>query len=124
MAASQPRHFQRYALPMAGPITIDIPHDLGRAEAKRRMMAGVDKVARHIPGGGEVSSSWPTEDRMTLTIAAMGQKISADLDVEDRLVKVRLAVPLMLSFMAGPITAIVQKSAEELLLNDAAQTEG
>jgi hypothetical protein len=109
---------------MAGPIIIDIPHDLGRTEAKRRMMAGVDKVARHIPGGGEVSSSWPSEDRMTLTIAAMGQKISADLDVEDRLVKVRLAVPLMLSFMSGPITAIVQKSAEELLLNDAARTEG
>lgn len=109
---------------MAGPITIDIPHDLGRAEAKRRMMAGVDKIARHIPGGGEVSSSWPAEDRMVLTIAAMGQKVSADLDVEDRLVKVSLTVPLMLSFMSGPITAIVQKSAEELLLNDAAHTQG
>ncbi len=109
---------------MADPITIDIPHDLGRAEAKRRMVAGVDKIARHIPGGGEVSSSWPSEDRMTLTLAAMGQKISADLDVEDRLVKVRLAVPLMLSFMSGPITAIVQKSAEELLLSDAARTAG
>ena len=103
---------------MASPIIIDIPHDLGREEARRRMATGVDKIARHIPGGGEVTANWPSEDRMTLNIAAMGQKVSADLDVEDKLVKVQLAVPLMLSFMSGPITALVQKSAEELLLTD------
>jgi hypothetical protein len=103
---------------MASPIVIDVPHSLGQAEAKRRMKAGVDKIARHIPGGGEVSADWPAEDRMVMTITAMGQKVVADLDVEDKLVRVKLAVPLMLSFMAGPITGIVKKSAEELLLAD------
>lgn len=104
---------------MPGPITIDIPHALGREEAKRRMMAGVGKIARHIPGGAaEVTATWPSEDRMTLNIAAMGQEIAADLDVEERCVKVTLAVPLMLSFMSGPISAIIQRSAEELLLGD------
>jgi hypothetical protein len=103
---------------MASPIVIDIPHNLGRDEAKRRMNAGIDKIARHIPGGGEVSATWPAEDRMTMVIAAMGQKVTADLDVEEALVRVQLAVPMMLSFMAGPITGIVKKSAEELLLAD------
>jgi hypothetical protein len=101
---------------MANPIVIDVPHSLGRAEAKRRMNAGIDKVARHIPGGGEVSATWPTEDRMAMTITAMGQKVTADLDVEDALVRVKLVVPMMLSFMSGPISGIVKKSAEELLL--------
>ncbi len=83
------------------------------------MMAGVGKIARHIPGGAaEVTATWPSENRMTLNIAAMGQKVAADLDIEDRSVKVTLAVPVMLSFMSGPITAIIQRSAEELLLGD------
>jgi hypothetical protein len=104
---------------MANPIVIDIPHRLGRAEARRRMAAGVGDLARHIPGGAaDVTSSWPSEDRMLLDIAAMGQKIAATLDVEDAVLKVSLAVPPMLSFMSGPISAVVRQSAEALLIAD------
>lgn len=101
---------------MASPIRIDIPHDLGRAEAKRRMAAGVGKLAERIPGGAEVSAGWPSEDRMHLGIKVMGQTIGTDLDVEDKLVKVEVKLPMMLSMMAGPITDMVRKSAEKLLL--------
>lgn len=110
---------------MAAPIVIDIPHQLGREGAKRRMTARVGELARHIPvEGAAVSASWPSEDRMALAIAAMGQKIDADLDVEERLVRVTLKVPLLLSFMSGPIAGIVRKSAEALLLDDGTPPAG
>ena len=51
----------------------------------------------------------------------MGQKVAATVDVEDRLVRVSVALPLMLSFMSGPITAMVRKSGEDLLLADDAR---
>jgi hypothetical protein len=36
---------------MAAPTIIDIPHNLGRDEARRHMAAGIGKLASHIPGG-------------------------------------------------------------------------
>ena len=39
---------------------IDIPHSLGRDEAKRRVEAGLPKLEKHIPGGGTVSAIFDT----------------------------------------------------------------
>lgn len=104
---------------MAAPTVVEIQHQLGREEVRRRMSARVGDLAKRIPGGmAEVSSSWASEDRMLLDVVAMGQKVAATVDIEDRLVRVSVALPLLLSFMAGPITAMVRKSGEDLLLDD------
>ncbi|WP_298693045.1 polyhydroxyalkanoic acid system family protein [uncultured Sphingomonas sp.] len=107
---------------MSAPTVIEIPHQLGRDEVRRRMSSRVGDLAKRIPGGmAEVTSSWASEDRMLLDVVAMGQKVSATVDVEERLVRVSVALPLMLSFMSGPITAMVRKSGEDLLLADDAR---
>lgn len=100
---------------MASPMKFDIPHKLGKAEAKRRIEAGIPKLARHIPGGGTVQADWTGEDRMAMTVTAMGQKVSVDMLVEDAVVRATVAVPLMLSMMAGAISGFVQTSAEKML---------
>jgi hypothetical protein len=106
-------------LTMAAPTVVDIPHHLSREEVRRRMSSRVGGLAKRIPGGmAEVSSSWASEDRMLLDVVAMGQKVAATVDIEDSLVRVSVVLPLMLSFMAGPITAIVRKSGEDMLLDD------
>jgi len=104
---------------MAAPTIVEIPHKLGREEVRRRMSSRVGDLAKRIPGGmADVSSSWASEDRMLLDVVAMGQKVAATVDVEERLVRVTLALPMMLAFMAGPITAMVRKSGEDMLLDD------
>jgi hypothetical protein len=100
---------------MASPMKFDIPHKLGKAEAKRRIEAGIPKLERHIPGGGTVQADWTGEDRMAMTVTAMGQKVSVDMLVEDAVVHATVAVPLMLSMMAGAISGFVQTSAEKML---------
>ncbi|MDB5717412.1 MAG: hypothetical protein JWM38_839 [Sphingomonas bacterium] len=55
---------------------------------------------------------------MALEVAAMGQRLSATLDVEDRLIRVSLVLPPMLGFMSGAISAAVQRKGAELLLGD------
>ncbi len=104
---------------MAAPTTFDIAHSLGREEAKRRMRARIGELPAHIPGGvADVRSSWPGEDQMALEVTAMGQRVSAVLDVEERLIRVRLVLPPLLGFMAGAITAAAQRKGAELLLGD------
>lgn len=98
------------------PITIDVPHRLGRAGARERMKARVGELAGHIPGGfAEVQSAWPSEDEMVLNIKAMGQEIAATLEVQDALVRVHLVLPAMLSFFSGAIEAAVKDGGTRML---------
>lgn len=100
---------------MASTMQFEIPHQLGRVEAKRRIEAGIPKLGQHIPGGGQVDAQWPSEDRVKMAITAMGQKIDVELLVEEAAIKAKLAVPLMLSMMAKPIAEFVKTSAEKML---------
>jgi hypothetical protein len=93
----------------------DIPHKLGKAEAKRRIEAGIPKLGRHIPGGGTVQAEWTGEDRVLMTVTAMGQKVSVDMLVQETSVHATVIVPMMLSMMAGAISGFVQTSAEKML---------
>lgn len=103
---------------MAAPTIIDIPHTLGRDEARRRMEAGIGKLASHIPGGAAtVTHSWPSQDQLSLTVATMGVEVPCSVDAEDAHLRVTLQLPAMLSLMSGPIKAIVQQQGERLLLD-------
>ena len=99
---------------MSSPISFDIPHRLGKAEARNRLANGIDKLERHIPGGGAVETGWQG-DRMNMKIAAMGQEISTTVDVFESHVRLELVLPPMLSFFGKQIENVVRKETEELL---------
>lgn len=84
---------------MATLTIIDIPHSLGRDEAGRRM-AGIGKLASHIPGGAAtVSHSWPSQDQLSLTVTTMGVEVPCTVDAEDTRLRITLQLPAMLSLM-------------------------
>lgn len=99
---------------MNQPVSIDLPHRLGAAEAKRRMQNGAGRLQDHIPGGGDVQSRWEG-DRMHLNVRAMGQEISGHIDVFDDKVRLELMLPAMLAFFAGKIEGLIRKKGGELL---------
>lgn len=93
----------------------EVPHDLGKDEAKRRIENGLPALEKHIPGGGSVTSNWTADDRLTLSISAMGQSIDVGIEVEDAVVRGDVAVPMMLSMMSGAIRDFVEKSSRIML---------
>lgn len=100
---------------MANPIIVDLPHNLGAQEAKRRMQGGIGKLKDHIPGGAaEVESSW-VDDRMELVVHAMGQEVRAHVDVEERLVRLQLDLPPVLSFFGKQIEALIRRQGAQML---------
>ena len=104
---------------MSKPLIIDIPHNLGREEAKRRLKGRIGELSSHIPGGAaDVRSAWPSENRMTLDVDAMGQSVGTVLDVEDTHVKLQLRLPAMLSFMSGVIEKAIRAGGAKVLLED------
>ncbi|MDQ3143832.1 MAG: polyhydroxyalkanoic acid system family protein [Pseudomonadota bacterium] len=102
---------------MQRPIDVDLPHKLGRDEARRRIAANIHKLESHIPGGSQVDSSW-SGDTLNLAVTAIGQTVDAKIEVMDTKVHCRVMLPGMLSFFAGPIEAMLTRKGGDLLLED------
>ena len=99
---------------MTQPIQVDLPHKLGAAEAKRRIEGGIGRLKDFVPGGAEVRSAW-TGDRLGLQVNAMGQEVNAQIDVQDRYVRVELLLPPALAFFRQAIEAALKRKGEDLL---------
>jgi putative polyhydroxyalkanoate system protein len=101
--------------PMQKPIQVDLPHKLGRDEARRRIANNSHKLQDHIPGGAShVDSTWSGDD-LNLAIHALGQAVNAQIGVEETKVRVQVMLPGMLSMFAAPIEAMLQKKGNVLL---------
>jgi hypothetical protein len=94
---------------------IDIPHSLGRDEAKRRIAVGLPKLAAHIPGGGALQSEWTGDYALALTISAMGQVVPVALEIEDDRLSGTVEIPAFLKMMAGQVAQFVKTSAVKML---------
>ncbi len=94
---------------------VTVPHDLGRAEAKRRLEAGLPKLEQHIPGGGSLTSDIVSDSRLMLVISAMGQKVPVDIAIMDDRLDADVSVPPFLKMMQGQIGDFVKVSAEKML---------
>ena len=99
---------------MTQPIDVDLPHNLGKDEARRRIANNIHKLEQHIPGGAQVQSGW-TGDRLDLRIAAMGEAVSATIDVMDTKVHLQVLLPGMLGMFAGLVQMSLQKKGGALL---------
>jgi len=99
---------------MSGPISVDLPHRLGIEEAKRRIASNMGSLTGHLPAGAQVSSVWQG-DRLKLDVAALGQAVSAGIDVRENLVRVTVLLPPALSFFGKAIEAGLRRSGGALL---------
>lgn len=100
---------------MNKPITVDLPHNLGKEEARRRIHGGIGSLGDHIPGGAAgVRSTWEG-DRLNLDVKAMGQEVTARIDVQEKIVRVEMVLPPMLSFFGNQIEKLLKKQGGNLL---------
>ena len=99
---------------MTQPIDVDLPHKLGKDEARRRIANNVHKLTEHIPGGAQVQSGW-AGDQLNLDIAAMGQSVKATIDVLEDKVHLKVLLPGMLGMFSGVIQGALQKKGSVLL---------
>ncbi|MEP9354965.1 polyhydroxyalkanoic acid system family protein [Xanthobacter sp. KR7-65] len=100
---------------MGQPFTASIPHRLGKAEATRRLQAGLSSVrerfSRHISITEEV---W-TGEHLDFRIAALGQSAQGTLQVADDAVHLSVELPFMLDLIARKAKDLIQKQGKLLL---------
>ena len=99
---------------MTHPIEVDMPHNLGKDEARRRIANNIHRLQDHIPGGANVESGW-SGDQLNLRVQALGDSVQSTIDVEETKVRVRVLLPGMLGMFSGVIRAALQKKGSVLL---------
>lgn len=95
-------------------VCVDVPHSLGAAEARRRIAGSTDRLIGSLPAGATAKPSW-AGDRLYLAIDALGQSLTASLDVQERIVRVEVALPPALSFLGPLVETGVRRAGAELL---------
>jgi len=100
---------------METPLSISIPHQLGRAEARRRIETGFARIVAQLPGSaGTCTERWDG-DRLTFSVGAMGQTVSGVVHVLDTAVTMELQLPALLGMIAGGLRGRLQKAGQLLL---------
>ena len=100
---------------MAPPLSISIPHQLGRAEARRRIRAGFANIVLQLPGsGGTFTERWEG-DRLVFSVSGLGQTVSGIVDVLDAAVTMEIQLPGVLGVIANGLKGRLQKAGQLLL---------
>ena len=100
---------------MTTPIIVTIPHQLGRAEACRRIETGFAKMIHAVPGGtGQCSERWDG-DRLVFSLGALTQTIAGAVDVGDAAVTMEIRLPGVLGLIASGLKDRLEKAGQLLL---------
>jgi len=114
--AGKPPKESRPEDPMAKTISINIPHQLGAAEAKRRLEQGLAQLAGQIPGGDAkgFTQSW-AGDVLNFSAVAMGQTINGVVQVLEDHARLDVTLPGLLGMAAGKIKDELSRRGQLLL---------
>jgi hypothetical protein len=103
---------------MARPITVTIPHTLGKDEAKKRISEGFDRLRQQMTGGLGAMLTFNQQwdgDRLNFDGGGLGQKITGRMDVRADSVEFQVDLPDMLAAIADKITGKLKSEGQKLL---------
>jgi putative polyhydroxyalkanoate system protein len=96
-------------------LTISIPHQLGRAEAKRRIeQQAAHMHSQHAGLLERVEQRWEG-DTLHFLVGAAGQSVSGTADVTEQTVNLDIALPWFLSMLAGTVKKQIEQEGHKLL---------
>lgn len=101
---------------MSKPLIVEIPHELGLVEARRRIAEGVGGLDTTLKKAGITveTMAW-TEDQLNFAMAAMGQKVNGQVDVKDQSVRIEVRLPLLLALFAQKVQSVLGDKGTLLL---------
>lgn len=100
---------------MAKPVVVNIPHDLGREQARQRLQTGFGRIREQIAGHAlQFEERWEGE-RLHFNAGALGQKVSGRVDVFDKSVRIEVDLPWILATIAEKLQGRIQREGTLLL---------
>ncbi len=96
-------------------VTLSIPHQLSRDEAKKRVEQLVRQVQTQFAGGqGRLEESW-SGNTMEFTVSAMGMAARGRVVVETQVVRMEVALPQPLAMLTSTLKQRLEQEGNRLL---------
>ncbi len=100
---------------MSKPLTVSIPHHLGKDEAVRRLKAGMGSVRTNYSHIFNVQEETWTGDRLAFRLSALAQTVSGTIDVADDHVTLQVFLPWLLAKLAEVIQPLIRREGTLML---------
>src|SRR5262245_54538992 len=100
---------------MSKPLVVIIPHNLGKAEATRRLRTGIGHVRSSFSSSLMVLDEAWTGDRLAFRVAVLKQEARGNIDVADQEVRLEVELPWLLAKLADKAKALIQKQGRLML---------
>jgi hypothetical protein len=103
---------------VARPVTVNIPHALGKDEARRRIDEGFGRMRQQMTGGMGAMLTFDQRwegDRLHFEGRGLGQKLTGRLDVRADSVAIELDLPEILAAIADRIAGRIRQEGQKLL---------
>ena len=100
---------------MSKPLTVSLPHALGREEAKKRIQQGMGQAQATLGTGlAKIEAPW-TGDRMDLNLGVMGQTVTGHVEVLDDTVRLEVQLPWALRLFAEKAKGVIESQGRLML---------
>jgi len=100
---------------MNAPLTVSVPHRLGKAEALRRLKGGLSRMAANLGGLITIEQEVWTGDRLDFQIRALGQSAAGTIEVFDDNIRIDVTLPWLLAKLGERLLPGLKKEATLLL---------
>jgi Putative polyhydroxyalkanoic acid system protein (PHA_gran_rgn) len=102
---------------MSAPVTASVPHQLGKAEALRRLKLGLSRAKGQFGSLLTIEHEEWSGDTLRFQMRALGQSAAGTITVLDESLLIQVTLPWLLAKVAERILPAMQKQATLLLEN-------
>jgi hypothetical protein len=100
---------------MTHPLVVSLPHSLGKAEAIRRLKAGLTRASADYSQFIDITEESWTGDRLLLQITALTQHIRGQIDVGEDRVRIEILLPWILAGIAKGLRPLIEQKGTLML---------
>lgn len=99
---------------MSKPVVVTIPHELGRAEARRRIDEGVGRLTSQIGAVGEIKQAWDG-GLLRFSLQAIGQTVTGTIEILEREARLEVNLPGIFAMIANKVKGRLRDEGQILL---------
>ena len=100
---------------MATPLTLTVPHSLGRDEAVRRVKAGIASLGGPFAGKLAVTREDWADGHCDFALSALGQSVAGAIEVGEATIALSVQLPWLLRAFQAKASALIEARGRAML---------
>jgi hypothetical protein len=100
---------------MSKPLVVEIPHQLGKEEALRRLRSGFSRTRETLGNKFAIIDETWSGDHLDFRVSVLGQTTTGCVDVKEESVRIEVQLPWLLGLIAEGMRPLIEREGRLLL---------